>query len=88
VRGGTVIYVGLTRDLYRREIEHRRNRDYRGAEFRVLERTNVYARQRYIEQRAIETYGRNQPNGRPLYNINQGISPGNPLYNFYNSLGD
>ena len=86
VRDGRVIYVGMSNDLYRRELEYRNDPRFEGARMQVLNRTNVYAEQRIIEHRSILQYGQDQPGGKPQYNINNGISPRNPLFNFYDSL--
>ena len=85
---GVTVYVGRTGDLYARQLQQRRNPLLRGGEFQVIERTNIYARQRIVEHQAIRHFGRGQPDGLPKFNRINGISDQNPLFNFYNSLGD
>ena len=88
LRGNTVIYVGRSNDLYRRQIEHRSDDRFNDAKFMILSQTNVYAEQRISEQRAISRFGQGQLRNLPQYNHINGISNSNSLLNFYNSVGD
>jgi RHS repeat-associated protein len=85
---GVTVYVGRTSDLYRRQLEHRNDIRFRGGEFQVIARTNVYASQRNAEQQSIRQFGQGQPDGLPQFNRINGISAENPLFDFYMSVGD
>jgi hypothetical protein len=83
-RGGTykllddeksVVYVGRTNDLERREGEHGRG-DKGEYKFRIDRRTDDYAEQRGREQKLYDRY-------HPPLNKRQPISPKNPKRDYY-----
>ena len=68
---GTVVYVGRTNDLARRQMEHSRDSIMGALNFQILYKTDDYATMRGLEQIEYERY-------HPALNKSRPISPSNP----------
>lgn len=67
-RGNQVVYVGITNDPSRREMEHRQDKEF--TTMRIVGRPCTLDGASQWETSRIETYMRNHNGNTPLYNKN------------------
>lgn len=67
-QGNKVVYVGITNDPVRREMEHRQDKDF--DRMRIIGRPSTLDGASLWETDRIQTYMRNHGGDTPLYNQN------------------
>ena len=68
-QGNKVVYVGITNDPARREMEHRQDKDF--DRMRIIGRPSTLDGASQLETDRIQTYMRNHGGETPLYNQNE-----------------
>lgn len=68
-QGNKVVYVGITNDPARREMEHRQDKDF--DRMRIIGRPSTLDSASQWETDRIQTYMRNHGGETPLYNQNE-----------------
>lgn len=68
-QGNKVVYVGITNDPARREMEHRQDKDF--DRMRIIGRPSTLDGASQWETDRIQTYMRNHGGETPLYNQNE-----------------